>query len=1032
MTRRLALAAIMWVGISTLSYASGPQSAPLDSLRVAIGAGQYERAATESEALVAQWETEFGAESLEVAQALDVWADALSRAERSAESRTAEIIQRAIGIKTNLLGPDHVETAASLYVWGAIQRQRGELEAAIEIFDQVLTVRIRDLGPDHKLVGNVHGSLGIAIANSGRLPDALVHFERAAAIAEMVGEPNDPEVGASYTNLATLYRLLGDLPAAVGAIEKAIANIEVSRGPEHPLLAQATYTLATINSQLGDIRAAAEHLERARQIYAANDMQENPASGRVWNGLGMVAQGLGDYPEAQRCFTRALTIFENAYDSDHQDLSFYLNNLGTAAQLNGEYELARTSFERSVQVNRDKLGADNLRTATSEYYLANFELSQGERDAAETRLESCLGRFVSELGEDHFQVAEARGDLALIKELKHDWKAAEALLDLALDSNGAGFNPTTRAILQTRRARLHLLQGDYLTSCAEALEVEDTAADQYRLIVQTLSESVSRRFAAARTNGLSIALSALLAQGQTTEMAAAAWDRVLRSRGMLLDELAARRRSVNATQDSTTRQMAEDLFAARSRLADMYVRGPGDRNPQQYEAVLDRAKHDKKTAETALAARSAAFRSVAADRNLGLTEIRSALPTNSALVAYQRFLRIGEDDEEPWYCAFVLADDTVSIIDLGPAAAIDDLIAQWRNGLLEAWAPGRVLAQAGIIANGELGARLRDLVWAPCTGNVANMETVFVVPDGDLHLLPLAALPSVNGGYLLEYGPTIHYLSREKSLVRPTVPAGQGLLAFGDPTFDGRVVPTMPMALAVPDIPRLQGVLRSAPPDCEHLQSLQFSALPGTRRECESVAALAPGKSTLFLGKDATEAAFKASLSGHRIIHLATHGYFVGSDCPTEAAGFSDDPLLLAGLALAGANLRTEATAGQEDGIVTAEEISLLDLAGTEWAVLSACDTGLGVLQPGEGVYGLQRAFETAGVGTVIMSLWPVEDQVTQQWMSALYQARLSDKQSTPSSVRLASLQVLNQRRDDGLSEHPFWWAGFVACGDWH
>ena len=142
------------------------------------------------------------------------------------------------------------------------------------------------------------------------------------------------------------------------------------------------------------------------------------------------------------------------------------------------------------------------------------------------------------------------------------------------------------------------------------------------------------------------------------------------------------------------------------------------------------------------------------------------------------------------------------------------------------------------------------------------------------------------------------------------------------------------------------------------------------------------------------------------MLHLATHGFFLGGDCapaagPTRGLKVVEEkpaapkntgyvsPLLLSGLALAGANQRASASATEEDGILTAEEIAGLDLTGVEWAVLSACDTGVGEIQAGEGVFGLRRAMQLAGVHTLVMSLWPVDDEATRAWMTALYRARL-------------------------------------------
>src|SRR5262249_1480447 len=116
--------------------------------------------------------------------------------------------------------------------------------------------------------------------------------------------------------------------------------------------------------------------------------------------------------------------------------------------------------------------------------------------------------------------------------------------------------------------------------------------------------------------------------------------------------------------------------------------------------------------------------------------------------------------------------------------------------------------------------------------------------------------------------------------------------------------------------------------------------------------------------------------------------------------------------------------------ILTADEIGALNLSGTEWAVLSGCETGLGEAQSGEGVLGLRRAFQIAGVGTLIMSLWPVDDGAARVWMRHLYEARLGGL-STGASVRGASLKMIAAQRVAGRTTHPYFWGAFVAAGDW-
>ena len=272
---------------------------------------------------------------------------------------------------------------------------------------------------------------------------------------------------------------------------------------------------------------------------------------------------------------------------------------------------------------------------------------------------------------------------------------------------------------------------------------------------------------------------------------------------------------------------------------------------------------------------------------------------------------------------------------------------------------------------------------------------------------------------------------------------GRGLLAVGGPAFGGRPAATQTTSAA------LRG--------CDGFGDINFRDLPGSRREVLEISkfwpALGADDAMVLSGAAATEGAVKQNLRGRRIVHFATHGFFLGGDCSpgavgsrsvgglikvtpgkasaTTAATVAENPLLLAGLAFAGANRRRSVRGDEDDGILTAEEIGGLNLQGTEWAVLSACDTGLGEIKAGEGVFGLRRAFQVAGARTVIMSLWSVEDRSAMEWMRALYEGRLRRGLDTAEAVREASLSVLRQRRARGQSTHPFYWAGFVASGDW-
>jgi CHAT domain-containing protein len=313
-----------------------------------------------------------------------------------------------------------------------------------------------------------------------------------------------------------------------------------------------------------------------------------------------------------------------------------------------------------------------------------------------------------------------------------------------------------------------------------------------------------------------------------------------------------------------------------------------------------------------------------------------------------------------------------------------------------------------------------------------------------------AALPAVDHGYVVEEGPLLHRLSAERDLVLPgEALRGEGLLIVADPDYDRAGGASLKLLAS-------SHLYRGGRSGCDEFLRSRFEPLPETLLEARHVERWwrlgIPEEGVLLLaGQGADEGTVKAAMSGRRVVHLATHGFFLGEGCPSALDGrrgigaaetlelskppsvpTGENPLLLTGLALAGANRREQAGEREEDGVLTAEELAALDLRGVDWAVLSACGTGVGELRAGEGVLGLGRAVQIAGARTLILSLWPVADEAARAWMGALYEARFARGLGTPEALREASLAVIRDRRATGNSTHPSGWGAFVAMGDWH
>jgi CHAT domain-containing protein len=395
---------------------------------------------------------------------------------------------------------------------------------------------------------------------------------------------------------------------------------------------------------------------------------------------------------------------------------------------------------------------------------------------------------------------------------------------------------------------------------------------------------------------------------------------------------------------------------------------------------------------------------------------------------------------------------------LGSADAIEPLVSSWMK---EAAQPGATPpGPAAELRYRDAGAAMRAKVWDPVEKALSGARTIFIVADGAINLVNFAALPVGGHEYLIERGQVFHYLSAERDLLEHGArPSGKpGSLVVGAPDFDAapdviaqaaqvaQVAGTAsgsPAGAASTTAPPA-AVFRGTTSACADFATLRFDPLPGALEEASAVesiwrrAAVGPAQgddagTTRLTGPLASEAAFKAIAPQRGRLHLATHGFYLGRSCGAPGAastGLEEDPLLLSGVALAGANKRASAPRDAEDGILTAEEIASLDLSGVEWAVLSGCETALGSIQAGEGIFGLRRAFEVAGADTLIMSLWKVEDRATLEWMKTLYERHAAGV-PVPEAVRDAGLAILQARRDKGWSTHPFYWGAFVSAGGW-
>jgi CHAT domain-containing protein/tetratricopeptide (TPR) repeat protein len=816
-------------------------------------------------------------------------------------------------------------------------------------------------------------SVTIATGNRSDLPEALKWARESVRIREISCGGDCPELATSLLSYEALLWKFEDYQAALPLAERALSIRSRIFGPNDPVIAQSSYLLAEAHRALGEFAAAEKLHRQAIAIWQLTpDLHASDIASSL-HYLGLMRWMLGDLGKARGLIEQALALRQKAAGSESRLVASDLNTLGTLAEAMQDRAAAMSLFERAQVIWERTLGREDPQVARALTNKARLIAADGEDRGAKVLLERALQIRVKAFGADHYLAGRSLADLGRLARDAGHYPEAESFFARALKIQQR--DPQARgpelATTLNDVAMLALETGDPARALNLALQAEKIAREYFLSTSQGLGEEDSLRYETVRSSGLDVALTALARAPDLPEGAARAWGELLQSRALVLDRMAARHRPT-------------------------YV----ETGPHATLALL-----------------------------------AQRLPSAAALVAFSRYKSPGDQrgTSIASYMAFVLlsGNDSPAAVPIGNAEAIEALVQGWREqaGRDPRLDPG----QGGEVRYRTTARLLRQAIWDPLLPELQGRRMVFIVPDGALNLVSLAALPDEDGGYLIESMPSIHYLSTERDLVRSNhSPATRGgVLVLGGAEFDAAPESSTPPG----------ATFRGTAPSCPLFETMRFNPLPGTRREVDDVESLwkSQGSVLKLTGSGAREDAFKRLAPGKRVLHLATHGYFLQDSCPSSLdshvsseAGMTvgENPLLLSGLVLAAANRRSDIAPTQDDGILTSEEIGALDLSGTEWAVLSGCDTALGQVLAGEGVVGLRRAFEAAGAGTLIMSLWPVDDGAARIWMHNLYEGRLAGL-STIEAVNQAGVRMIMAQRDAGESTHPYFWGAFVAAGNW-
>jgi CHAT domain-containing protein/Tfp pilus assembly protein PilF len=939
-----------------------------------------------------------------------------------------EEVERAISWLEASQPPEPLKLLTCQTVQALIYQDLRKGSEAVVLYRKLLEVYEKAYGEESAETLPYRRGLSNALLDTGDFAGAEASAKKVFEITKKI-DPQSISAATSMIQMATMYMGVGEYRLAEPLIVQARDLLKKILGESHPVTASAEGALGNLYLEMGDYRRAELLLRNAVEVNR-KALGDHPLTAKTLTNLGKYYARMGIPEKAYVYLLDSLRISKSKYPAGHPSTINELNYLGHLYAEAGRFAEAESLYGEAA-ASAEKAGAGYIamlaQALTNHAYSLTALKKWPEAEKEYTKAHELWLAYqkANPAKKPPLGFATTLTGLAALHckfdRMEEADKAIRKALEITLFAVGPSHPDTAQALVNM--ARLQLASKN---PAAAASIAEEAIAIHRKLHSQILGFAIeSEMYAASRgyRDAVALRLHIALQNPNEAKNVEGAYLASLRKNGSILDAMCQYRElERNTKPDGELTGMLRDFRATKQRLADATLNPTSQDNRAELQKLIDRSQ----SLQSKIHRRFSEVHPPAY-AEIELQDIRAKVPRGSALVEYVRLdlqqMRPGDRTPETihQYAAFVIpadAKEPIRFFDLGKAEEIDDTVKALGEQL-QSFPPEEEDRKEKQFK--RVAAKLHQLLIAPLEPALKGADSLIISPDGAINHVPFAALVNSDGKYLIETH-RLRLVTGGRDLLRlPANVKGTGVAVFADPDYDA---------------------------DASNRGTVEpfrngWKRLENTRKEANAIEAALKGgqfgEVRVYLGSDATEEQVKR-LHSPRILHLATHGTFVQrSKSFTEADLRSSstrqmavlNPLLRSAIILAGANRLAPLGQIIDDGMLTADEVAFLDLGGTELVVLSACESGLGEVESGEGVVGLRRAFFHAGVRSVVATLYPVPDKETAELMTAFYKGLAAGKGKS-SALRDAQLAALNSRRgNDGKHPaHPLFWAGFVLIGE--
>jgi tetratricopeptide (TPR) repeat protein len=940
--------------------------------------------------------------------------------------------KQALEFKKKTLGEEHPDYATSLNNLGLLYYKMGDYKTAEPYYKQALEIKKKALGEEHPDYAMSLSILGNLYYKIGDYKAAESYYKQALEIRKKALGEEHSSYATSLNNLGLLYNTMGDCKASELYYKQALEIRKKALGEEHLDYAQTLNNLGVLYSDMCDYKAAEPFIKQALEIRKKALGVEHPDYASSLNNLGNLYYDIGDYKAAEPYYKQALEIRKKALGVEHPDYATSLNNLGVLYSDMGDCKAAEPFIKQALEIKKKALGEEHPDYATSLNNLGLLYYKLGDYKTAEPYYKQALEIKKKVLGEEHPDYATSINNLGMLYKNIGDYKAAEPFIKQALEIKKKALgeehpdysfieNSYAYLLMKTNREQqaFEILSKNFKKKASEI-------ANNFEWLNDNQKEAYWKKESSFYDN---LSWFANEANEKVPEAVGLNYNAALITKSKMLE---AKISSENYYREVD--ELREELAYRRRLLAKMESDGSAEKEK------LEKLRKESDSLDKRLTLSWPEY--AQQKKNLSITwdQVQQNLDKGEAAIEFIRYKN--EDDSAVYYNALVLkkGDKNPTLVKLCKEIDLQGIIPKIG---FSAYYP---------------------LVWQPIEAALKDVKTIYYAPTGELYNVPFHAIyapkgkgdeiftaktdkrsviiqnewaaTEQNAEYLMDRY-TMHQLTSTRYLAmglkqKAKEPIGNTMAMVGGVNYD-----YLPGSTAAPKKNKKdKNASRSSAS-----ASGKLNYLEGTKTEVEQInqqVTASTWQTKLIENNEAIEENI-TKLEGKEakgILHLATHGYAfpeydfsdtsISKNSLRYSYRYSTNPMVRSGLILAGGNWvwtgsdTLSKLGAEQNGILTALEVSQLNLKKTKLVVLSACETGLGKIEGSEGTFGLKRGFKLAGVEQMIVSLWSVPDKETMELMTLFY-SDLTKTLNPVTSFEKAQKEMRNRYPTD-----PEKWAGFV------